>query len=80
VQMHECCTYQIKPVNEDIKHADYFPGQVYESTWITDSISAGQLLNSTEYFCANVPASGSRKIKFNPDKQAFNMMETVKVF
>lgn len=50
VAIHECCTYQIKPVNEDIKASDYFPGAVYDSTWILDSIRAGELLNNSEYF------------------------------
>lgn len=36
VDQHECYTIQIKPENAKLKTKDFYNGNVYVSTWITD--------------------------------------------
>ena len=39
VEQHECYTYQIKPESAKmLKQRDFYLGDIYLSSWITDSI------------------------------------------
>lgn len=38
---HECFTYQIAPMSEDVHKMQYFWGDVFRAHWIVDSIKEG---------------------------------------
>jgi len=57
-KLHECHTYQIEPIyvsfqisssQDEVPELEYFNGDRYRATWITDSVKAGYLLESKDY-------------------------------
>lgn len=48
-KFHECFSYQINPVYNELQAKDFFVGDVYRATWLLDSIKAGELLDKDEY-------------------------------
>jgi|688.fasta_scaffold512850_1 predicted metal-dependent hydrolase len=48
-EIHECFTYQIAPLNEEVQPSLYFFGEVYRAHWIADSVREGRLLDKDEY-------------------------------
>jgi hypothetical protein len=46
-----------------MSQSDFFKGEVYKATWITDSIKANQLLDKDEYYYRTYCDLESRKSK-----------------
>ena len=42
--IHECHTYQIAPITEDVPKIEFFKGDIFRGHWIVESIKAGKLL------------------------------------
>lgn len=49
-EFHECFTYQLEPLNEQVNKNDFFTGEVYSARWVTDSVKEKKLLDKDEYF------------------------------
>ena len=37
-EIHECFTYQVAPISEDVPKTQYFWGDVFQGHWIVESI------------------------------------------
>ena len=80
--IHECFTYQIAPISEDVPKIEFFQGAVYRGHWIIDSIKAGRLLNVDDYFAfTNTDENGNiKKYGFEQGKVKYTITEAIKVF
>ena len=63
--MHECFTYQIAPLNEEVKKSNYFLGDVYYAHWIVDSAKNGELLDKDQYFAFSPNVAHMKRMTFN---------------
>ena len=49
INVKECYTIQLVPINLKISRSDFYQGEVFRATWITDSIKAGEKLDLARY-------------------------------
>ena len=80
--MHECFTYHIDPLHEQMPAGEYFRGDVYKATWITDSIKEGQLLDKSEYLHTTYGENDrkSNKKLSLPSKCPYTLTEALKIY
>ena len=77
---HESCTYQINPIYSEVSHKDFFIGEVYRATWLTDSIKGGELLDKDDYLIATYTAEDKQVKKLSlATGQAYTISEAVKI-
>lgn len=77
---HECFTYQIAPISEDVDKQLYFWGDVFQGHWIVESIKAERLVDQDPHFAFHNKEKGSKRVAFPNTKIRFTMTEAIKVF
>eukprot|EP00347_Sterkiella_histriomuscorum_P007498 403348691 len=80
-KFHECYTYQINPIYNEICARDFFIGNVYRATWLTDSIKAGEMLDNEEYLQKVVTESekGVMRLELQKGAVSFTIVEAIKI-
>lgn len=78
--IHECFTYQIAPISEDVPKVQYFWGDVFTGHWIVESIKQGKLLANDEYYAFNNREKGSKRLEFAAGKVKYTIREGIKIF
>jgi hypothetical protein len=76
---HECFTYQLEPLNEQLAKGNFFEGSVYSARWITDSIKEKRLLDKDNYFRYENSGEGVKRMEFGRTKVIYTMTEGIKV-
>ena len=64
-----------------INNKDFFKGDVYKATWITDSIKAGILLDKDDFFWkhfSDMEHKGNKKFEL-PNKCLYTLTEAFKI-
>ena len=78
--LHECFTYQVAPLNVNLKQSHYFYGQVYRANWLIDSAKEGKLLAKEDYELFLTEDKYLKKIDFNKKHCLYTLTEAMKVF
>ena len=76
---HECFTYQVAPISEDVAKQVYFWGDVFTGHWIVESIKAGHLLENDQYYAFHNKEKGSKRVDFRSDIK-YTITEGIKIF
>ena len=63
-EFHECFTYQIELITEQLTPKHFFNGDIYEAKWIIESIKAGELLPKEDYLSFNNTVDGCKRLGF----------------
>ncbi|CDW88076.1 UNKNOWN [Stylonychia lemnae] len=79
--IHDCSTYQIRPINCEVSHKEYFQGEIYSAIWLTESIKSGQLEDETTHLFA-VNSENELKIKRLElhKSQNYTITEAIKIY
>lgn len=79
-EVHECFTYQIRPLGCDSNQRHFFAGSVYSAKWLIDSVVQGQLLDKEPY-CEFINTNKAcKRIEFRAAKPMYTLTEAVKTF
>lgn len=80
-ELHECFTYQLHPLKQGMNQSDFFKGDVYKATWITDSVKANELLDKDDFYYRTYSDLESNKSKhFEMFKMcAYTLTEAFKI-
>lgn len=63
-EIHECFTYQVAPISEDVQKQQYFWGDVFQGHWIIESIKQGTLVEPDQFYAFHNKEKGSKRITF----------------
>lgn len=79
-EIHECFTYQIAPLQEDVSNIEYFHGDVFLAHWLVESVKEGRLLDPENYLAFTNHEKGSKRVDFICNKLKYTITEGIKVF
>ena len=80
-EIHECFTYQIAPISEDVPKTQFFWGDVFQGHWIVESIKQGSLLENDQFYAFHNKEKGSKRITFkNRGDIRYTITEGIKIF
>ena len=79
-EIHECFTYQIAPISEDVPKQLYFWGDVFQGHWIVECIKQGSLLEPDNFYAFENREKGSKRVTFKSNNIRFTITEGLKIF
>lgn len=76
--LHDCATTQIRPINTEVSLKDFFQGEVYSATWLTESIKNGCLEDESEHLFQVVKENdnGIKRLDLHKS-QSYTIMEAI---
>ena len=77
-EFHECCTIQIKP-NVHYEMSSFYPGEIYEETWLYKCISANKIVKKEEFFLMTCPSDKGQRLNLSKRKR-FTIMEGLTLY
>lgn len=79
IEQCECNTIQIKPDGIKTGFTEYFPGKIYSSRLITESIKLGKFTNIESFYVAQNIEANARRLNIGKKKK-YTILEGIKLY